>query len=145
MKNEKNGSKVRTRRWDPARYLKTEQDIVTYLEAALEDGEPSLIAAALGDVARARGMTQLARKTGLGRESLYKALSPEGNTSRNRPFVRPRVAALQTARMARSRRLASRGDGRSMRRPTASFSDIRYLHGQPQRLTFDDDAAVDTE
>ena len=53
--------------------------MAAHLEAALEEGEPSLIAAALGDIARARGMTQLARDTGLGRESLYKALSPNGN------------------------------------------------------------------
>lgn len=77
--NEWTGSKVKTRRWDPVRLLKSEEDIVAYLEAALEDGEPSLVAAALGDIARARGMTKLARETGLGRESLYKALSPSGN------------------------------------------------------------------
>jgi probable addiction module antidote protein len=65
--------------WDPAEHLETEQDMAIYLEAALEYGEPSLVAAALGDIARARGMTQLARETGLGRESLYKALSPNGN------------------------------------------------------------------
>ncbi len=65
--------------WDPAEHLETEEDMAIYLEAALEDGEPSLVAAALGDIARARGMTQLARDTGLGRESLYKALSPTGN------------------------------------------------------------------
>ena len=72
-------SKIRTRKWDPVRYLKTERDIVTYLEAALEDGHPSVIAAALGDVARARGMSAIARKAGLGRESLYRALSSGGN------------------------------------------------------------------
>lgn len=72
-------SKIRTRKWDPVRYLKTERDIVAYLEAALEDGHPSVIAAALGDVARARGMSAIARKAGLGRESLYKALAPDGN------------------------------------------------------------------
>jgi probable addiction module antidote protein len=49
------------------------------LEAALEDGDPALIAAALGDIARAKGMSEIARETGLGRESLYKALSPDGN------------------------------------------------------------------
>lgn len=65
--------------WDPAEHLETEEDMAIYLEAALEDGEPSLAAAALGDIARARGMSQLARETGLGRESLYKALSPDGN------------------------------------------------------------------
>jgi probable addiction module antidote protein len=52
---------------------------MAYLEAALDEGDPALIAAALGDIARAKGMTQIARETGLGRESLYKALSPEGN------------------------------------------------------------------
>lgn len=52
---------------------------MAYLEAAFEDGDPSLIAAALGDIARAKGMSQIAREAGLGRESLYKALSPEGN------------------------------------------------------------------
>ncbi len=50
-----------------------------YLEAALEDGDPGVIAAAVGDLARAKGMTEVARKAGLGRESLYKALSPQGN------------------------------------------------------------------
>jgi len=50
-----------------------------YLEAALEENNPGLIAAALGDIARAKGMTLLAKKTGLGRESLYKALSAQGN------------------------------------------------------------------
>ena len=53
--------------------------MVAYLEAALEVGEPTLVAAALGDIARAKGMTQVAREAGLGRESLYKALSPSGN------------------------------------------------------------------
>jgi probable addiction module antidote protein len=49
------------------------------LNAALGDGDPSLVAAALGDIARAKGMTGIARKAGLGRESLYKSLSPQGH------------------------------------------------------------------
>jgi probable addiction module antidote protein len=53
--------------------------MAAYLEAALEDGDPSLVAAVLGDIARAKGMTEIARDAGLGRESLYKALSPDGN------------------------------------------------------------------
>jgi probable addiction module antidote protein len=53
--------------------------MAAYLEAALEDGDPALVAAVLGDIARAEGMTRIARETGLGRESLYKALSPDGN------------------------------------------------------------------
>lgn len=68
-----------TRPWDAAEHLQSEADMVAYLEAAFEDGDPSLIAAALGDIARARGMTQVARDAGLGRESLYKALSAEGH------------------------------------------------------------------
>jgi probable addiction module antidote protein len=68
-----------TKIWDAAEYLETEEDMVAYLEAALEENDPTLVAAALGDITRAKGMTQIAKKTGLGRESLYKALSPEGN------------------------------------------------------------------
>ena len=71
--------KTKTTPWDPADHLETEEDMVAYLEAALEDGDPTLVAAALGDIARAKGMTQIAREAGLGRESLYKALSPAGN------------------------------------------------------------------
>ena len=71
--------KVETRPWDPAEHLETGEDMAAYLEAALEEGDPVLVAAALGDIARAKGMTQIARETGLGRESLYKALSVEGN------------------------------------------------------------------
>jgi probable addiction module antidote protein len=71
--------KVKTTPWDAADYLTNDQKIAAYLEAVFEDGDPALVAAALGDVARAKGMTQIAQAAGLGRESLYKALSPEGN------------------------------------------------------------------
>ena len=71
--------RAKTRHWDPLDYLKSEEDLVGYLEAALEEGDAALFAAALGDVARAKGMTHVAQEAGLGRESLYKALSPEGN------------------------------------------------------------------
>ena len=68
-------------RWDPVDDLTTEEDITLYFQACVEDdpGDGSLVRAALGDIARARGMTQLARDTGLAREGLYNALSPEGN------------------------------------------------------------------
>lgn len=72
-------AKTRTTAWDAATHLESVEDIAAYLEAAFEDGDPALIAAALGDVARAQGMTQVAREAGLGRESLYKALSSDGN------------------------------------------------------------------
>lgn len=71
--------KTRTTRWDAADQLKSETDMAAYLEAALADGDPAVVTAALGDIARAKGMTAVARKAGLGRESLYKALSPNGN------------------------------------------------------------------
>lgn len=72
-------AKTKTKRWDAAEHLETEDDMAAYLEAALEDGDPALVAAALGDIARAKGMSWIARETGLGRENLYKALSPDGN------------------------------------------------------------------
>jgi probable addiction module antidote protein len=72
-------TKSKTRVWDPAEHLVTEEDMAAYLEAALQEGDSALIAAALGDIARAKGMSQIARDAGLGRESLYKALSAEGN------------------------------------------------------------------
>lgn len=71
--------KVKLKKWDVVEHLKTEEDMVLYLEACLEEGDPALITAALGDIARARGMSQVAREAGLSRESLYKALSGEGN------------------------------------------------------------------
>ena len=72
-------TEIQTRPWDAADYLETDEDIVAYLEAAFEDGDPGLIAAALGDIAKVRGMAKIAAQAGLGRESLYKALSPNGN------------------------------------------------------------------
>ncbi|HEY5047040.1 MAG TPA: addiction module antidote protein [Rhizomicrobium sp.] len=75
----KTREKIRILAWDSVEYLKTEKDMAHYLEAALEDGDPALVAAVLGDIARAQGMTKIAKKAGLGRESLYKALSRDGN------------------------------------------------------------------
>ena len=70
---------LKTTLWDAAEYLDNPKAIAEYLEAAFEDGDPALIAVALGDVARAMGMTQLAGKAGVTREALYKALSPTGD------------------------------------------------------------------
>ncbi|MDO9115073.1 MAG: putative addiction module antidote protein [Polaromonas sp.] len=77
---EKNGTEKFTR-WDPVDDLKTDEDVALYFQACVDEdpGDGSLVRAALGDIARARGMSQLARDTGLAREGLYKALSPEGN------------------------------------------------------------------
>ena len=71
--------RTKTRPWNVSDYLERDQDRIAYLNAALEDSDPVLVVAALGDIARAKGMAQVAREAGLGRESLYKALSPSGN------------------------------------------------------------------
>ena len=71
--------KTKTTRYDVAEHLRTPEEMAAYLEACLDEaeGDAAFIAKALGDIARARGMTQVARDTGLSRESLYKALSGE--------------------------------------------------------------------
>jgi len=69
---------VKTLPWRTEDHLETAEDIAAYLEAAFEDGDPELITHALGTVARSKGMTEVSRRTGLGRQNLYKALSPEG-------------------------------------------------------------------
>jgi len=84
-------------RFDAAEYLRDEADIAAYLEAAASDEDPRVLAAALGDVARARGMSELARKTGLTREALYRSLSAEGN---------PQLATLTKVLRAFGLRLA---------------------------------------
>ena len=63
-------AKTVTTPWDPADHLKTDEEMASYLDAALEEGDPTLVAAALGDIARGKGMTQVVRDPGLGRASL---------------------------------------------------------------------------
>jgi probable addiction module antidote protein len=70
--------KLKTKKYDVANYLDSDEIIATYLDAAFESGDTSRIAESLGDVARARGMTKIARATGLAREQLYKTLSADG-------------------------------------------------------------------
>jgi probable addiction module antidote protein len=74
---------IKLRKWDSAEHLKTDEDMALYLEACLQEAgdDAAFIAKALGNIARAKGMSQLSRDTGMGRESLYKALSGEGNPS----------------------------------------------------------------
>ena len=74
---------LKLRKWDSAEHLKTDEDMAAYLEACLQEAgdDAAFIAKALGNIAGAKGMTQLSKDTGLGRESLYKALSGEGNPS----------------------------------------------------------------
>lgn len=70
---------IKTTPWDASEHLGSEEEVFAYINAAFEDGDPALVTAALGDVARARGMTQIAKAAGVSRESLYRALSAEGN------------------------------------------------------------------
>ncbi len=72
-------ARTATRSWDPAEHLETEEDMAAYLNVALEEGDLSLIMDTLGDIARARRMATVAQEAGLGRESLYKSLSADGN------------------------------------------------------------------
>lgn len=75
------GRRVGLKRWEAVQYLATLEERTAYLEACLAEdpGDGSLVRAALGDIAKAQGITEVARSTGLTREGLYKALSPEGN------------------------------------------------------------------
>jgi probable addiction module antidote protein len=70
---------IETNLWNPAEYLTTNVRRMGYLEAAFEEGDPAVIAATLGDVARAKGMTQVAAEAGVTREALYKALTADGD------------------------------------------------------------------
>lgn len=76
-------AKIKTTRYDVAEYLNTPEEMAAYLEACLEEanGDAAFVAKALGNIARAKGMTEIARETGLSRESLYKALSGERSPS----------------------------------------------------------------
>lgn len=70
---------IKLEKYDAIAFLENEEDVIAYLNAALEDGDISLLNEVLGNIARWRGMTEIADKTGLGRESLYKSLSKSGN------------------------------------------------------------------
>ncbi|MDZ4372872.1 MAG: addiction module antidote protein [Phenylobacterium sp.] len=70
---------IENRRFDAARYLESAEDIAAFLEDAFSSNDPAVIAAALGAAARAHGMTELARDTGLNRAQLYRSLSADGS------------------------------------------------------------------
>ena len=88
-------NKIKTRPFDAANYLNDEEDVAAYLTAVMEEGDPALLAGALGDIARARGMTQLAKDTGLSRESLYRSLSGERAPSSDTLFKVHKAMGLQ--------------------------------------------------
>lgn len=70
---------LKTTVWDPAEHLRSKRDIAAFLQAAFEDGDPAVIAAAFGYVARAKGMAKIAKSAGVTREGLYRSLSADGN------------------------------------------------------------------
>lgn len=70
---------IETTKWDAADHIETAEDVVAYLEAAFEDGDPELITSALGDIARSRGMGAVAAEAGISRAGLYKALGESGD------------------------------------------------------------------
>jgi probable addiction module antidote protein len=72
---------VKTTIWHPAEYLETEEQVAAYLEDIFKSGDPDLIVTAIGDIARARGMSKIAGETNRGRESLYKSFAQGGNPS----------------------------------------------------------------
>ena len=86
-------------RYDASAYLKSDEDMAAYIEAAMEESgdDAALLATALGNIARARGMMQLARDTGLTREGLYKALSADGNPSLDTIFKVLKALGLKLA------------------------------------------------
>lgn len=88
---------VNVSNWDVSEYLETEEDIAAYLNAVVEEGDPALLQAALGDVAKARGMSSIAKEAGVSRESLYKSLSANGNPSFQTISKVSRALGLQIA------------------------------------------------
>lgn len=91
---------IETTPWDSAEYLETEEDMALYLEACLEEGDPELVIHALGVIARAKGMVQIAHETGLGRESLQKALSAKSDPEFATVLKAARALCLQLHRSA---------------------------------------------
>jgi probable addiction module antidote protein len=71
----------KTYRWDPASHIKTKEDVIGVIEAALEENDTELLFEVIGDIARSEGMTELARELNLSRESLYRSFSRAGNPS----------------------------------------------------------------
>jgi probable addiction module antidote protein len=71
----------KTYRWDPASHIKTKEDAIGVIEAALEENDTELLFQVIGDIARSQGMTEMARELNLSRESLYRSFSRTGNPS----------------------------------------------------------------
>ena len=97
---------LKTSPWDSAELLDSRESAAAYVEAAFEDGDPSVIAHALGVVARARGMSQLAKDAGLSRDAMYKAFQPDGN-----PTLQTLTSVMKALGMKLSARLQTPPQG----------------------------------
>jgi probable addiction module antidote protein len=75
--------KIKTTVWDMADHINTKEDVIGILEAALEENDTAFLLSVIGDIARSKGMAQIARELNLARESLYRSLAQDGNPSFN--------------------------------------------------------------
>ncbi len=73
--------KMKPKKWDPAEIIETKEDVLAFLEGALEENDPEFLFKTIGHIARSKGMAQIAKELNLNREGLYSALSPQGNPS----------------------------------------------------------------
>ena len=73
--------KITFAKWDPAEVIETREDVIALLGVALEENDPDFLLSVFGDIARSKGMTQVARELNMSRKGLYKALAPDGNPS----------------------------------------------------------------
>ncbi len=73
--------KITFKKWDPAEVIETKKDVIALLEVALEGNDPDFLLSIVGDMARSKGMTEIARELGISRRGLYKAIAPDGNPS----------------------------------------------------------------
>jgi len=73
--------KITFSKYDTAEYINSKEDVIAFLEAAIEENDPDFLLSAFGDIARSRGMSKIAKELNLDRKGLYKALAPDGNPS----------------------------------------------------------------
>jgi probable addiction module antidote protein len=73
--------KITFKKWDPSEVIETKEDVIALLEVTLEENDPDFLLSVVGDIARSKGMTQIAKELNMSRKGLYKALAPDGNPS----------------------------------------------------------------
>ena len=94
--------KITFTKWDPAEYIRDKEDVIAFLEAALEENDPEIILSIVGDIARSKGMTKIAKELKLDRKGLYKSLAPDGNPSFGTVFKLIEILGLQIKLMPKS-------------------------------------------